>query len=175
MSHTVSQNGWPVVHEADKDDQTRVWTIPGQSRDVRLRMLPAAPGFVMAHFVLNFDRFIEDVEQGADDWGWAERNIAGDTDISNHASATAVDLNALRHPRGARTTFTVAQQDAVGEMLERKYRNTIGAGMFWRNADDMHFEYVTGRLLVRELAGDLWDTPFGIKVREANPWLDWTP
>ncbi|ONI91971.1 hypothetical protein ALI144C_00345 [Actinosynnema sp. ALI-1.44] len=34
-------------------------------------------------------------------WGYAYREISGSNSLSNHASGTAIDLNAPRHPLGA--------------------------------------------------------------------------
>ena len=177
MTHVRSQNGWPVIHAAEVTDKTQVWTIPGHRRDVRVRLLPGPLGFTLAHWCLWFDRFVEDLEQGEDDWGWAERPVTGsDADMSNHASATAVDLNALRHPYGRTGTFTEDQRGLMLDTLASKYRGVIRAGFTYRTrSDDMHFEYVAGRLLVRETAASLFNTPFGDQLRDANPWLRWNP
>ena len=45
----------------------------------------------------------------AHSWGWNYRAIRGATTLSNHASGTAVDFNAPKHPLGKVGTFTAAQ------------------------------------------------------------------
>lgn len=178
MTHDVSQNGWPVITPEDMAaGALRYWVIPGKARDITFPLLPGAPGFVLAHWCLYFDREIEDLEASVgDDHGWSHRAIGGTDEWSNHASATAVDLNALKHPQGVRGTFTTTQQYKILDALDRRYRAVIRPGLTFRTtADDMHFELATGLILVRELAATLFYTPRGIVLREANPWLTWTP
>src|SRR5699024_11367681 len=73
-------------------------------------------------------------------WGYAERKIRGGASLSNHASGTAIDLNAPRHYLGARGTFTKKQVRAI-----RKILSDVGGVIRWggdyRNRkDEMHFE-----------------------------------
>lgn len=187
MSTRRSQNGYPVIARADADDALRVWTIPGQSRNIDVPLLPAAPGFVLAHWALTVDREIEDLEATiGDDFGWNERPIAGTDEWSNHASATALDLNASRHAQGKTGTWldpspprgksSEWRYERMDDLLAGKYRGVIRAGYTFRTVvDDMHFELVAGRTAVRELATALFDTPRGERLREANTWLRWTP
>lgn len=187
MATRRSQNGWPVIDRTDADDALRVWTIPGQQRNIQIPLLPAAPGFVLAHWALTVDREIEDLEASiGDEHGYSERPIAGTTEWSNHASATAVDLNSAAHPQGKTGTWMDPspprgrsadwKYERMDDLLAGKYRGIIRAGYTFRTTvDDMHFELVAGRILVRELAESLFDTNRGEKLREANPWLRWTP
>jgi hypothetical protein len=65
--------------------------------------------------------------------------VRGSTDkLSNHASGTAVDLNARLHPLGKRGTFP-AEKVPMIRALAKKY------GLFWggdykNRADEQHFE-----------------------------------
>ena len=132
----TSQNGYIA------NDRSRVEsiTIPGTSRKVTLRK--GAPGQLLAHFAGWFDRVIESVDGGQlDDWGYAERPIRGSKNtLSNHASGTALDLNAPRHPLGARNTFTPGQMSRIRAKL-KEYDGAIRWGGDYRNrADEMHFE-----------------------------------
>lgn len=131
---TQSQNGYP----ANDVTLTQVWTI-GAGRLVRLKK--GACGEVLKHFADWFDTHIEDLDAVADDWGYAERNIRGsETVVSNHASGTALDLNATRHPLGKRGTFTTKQTAAIRKQLE-VYEGAIRWGGDYQNrADEMHFE-----------------------------------
>lgn len=169
----TSQNGWPVIAPDVADARTRLWVIPGCPD---MRLLPGPAGFVLAHWIMWYDRNVEDVLAVVDDHGWGYRQIGGSDEWSNHSSATAVDLNAVKHPQGVRDTFTAEQQAIILDALERRYRNVIKAGMTFRTtADDMHYELVAGRTAVRELAADLYDTRIGKRLREANPEFLWTP
>lgn len=71
-------------------------------------------------------------------WGYAYRTIRGQTTgLSNHASGTAIDLNAPRHPLGAIGTLGV-HKDAVIEKA-RSLGLRSGAEYLQRK-DEMHVE-----------------------------------
>lgn len=134
----TSQNGYTANNIA----LTKVWTIPGTSRQVRLHA--GDPGYLLVHFAAWFDKNIESVDGGIlDDWGYAERTIRGSsTTLSNHASGTALDINAPRHPLGAAGTFTSAQVTRIRAQL-KEYDGCIRWGGDYRTRkDEMHFEIV---------------------------------
>ena len=68
-----------------------------------------------------------------DDWGYANRYIAGSSVKSNHAFGIAVDINALKNARGRR-----------GDMPLPVTRKAERGGFRWGGSytypDDMHFE-----------------------------------
>jgi len=129
---TVSQNGWPV------DPPRRSRTVPGT--DVRLVVADGPAGDVLVWVLAQFDRRVEDLDVGADDWGYANRPIRGSTATSNHASATAVDANATRHPLGARGTFTAAQVAEIHRILSEVDNVVRWGGDYTGRRDEMHFE-----------------------------------
>lgn len=134
----TSQNGY----SANDPSLIETITIPGTDRKVALRR--GAPGQLLAHWAGWFDKHIESVDGGQlDDWGYAVRPIRGSrTGLSNHASGTALDLNAPRHPLGKRGTFTAQQTAAIRAELKR-YGGAIRWGGDYENrADEMHFEIV---------------------------------
>lgn len=133
----ASQNGY----SANDVTRTVVWTIPGTTRQVRLRA--GAEGYLLTDFASWFDANIEDIDEGQlDDWGYAERTIRGDSvTLSNHASGTAIDLNATRHPLGTFGTYSSGQELRIREVLETRYGGTIRSGIFYEGRKDpMHFE-----------------------------------
>lgn len=72
----------------------------------------------------------------ADDWGYAYRaNVNNPSQLSCHASGTAIDYNATRHPNGKRGTWTAAQKAEINKILA-EVNNVV------RNLahDEMHFE-----------------------------------
>lgn len=128
----VSQNGWPVspVRSA------RI--VPGTQ--VKLTVAAGPAGDVLMYVAEQFDRRVEDLDATADDWGYANRNIIGSTVTSNHASATAIDLNATRHPLGKRGTFDHIQVVTIHQILG-EVDNVVAWGGDWSGrADEMHWE-----------------------------------
>ena len=134
----TSQNGYI----ANDQSRTQVWTIPGTVRTVRLRK--GAPGELLTLWAAWFHEEIEDIEAGVyDDWGYAERPIRGSsTTLSNHASGTALDLNATRHPLGVPTTRTFT--DSQIKKIRARLRDFDGCirwgGDYTGRPDAMHFE-----------------------------------
>lgn len=134
---TVSQNGYRAL----RPDLTRVYTVPGTDRRVRLRKGP--PGRLLIELAAWFHDRIEPIDVGQlDDWGYAERAIRGATALSNHASGTAIDLNALRHPMGRRGTFTPAQEKMIHRWLTSRNHCVRWGGDFRGRPDEMHWEIV---------------------------------
>ena len=106
-----SQNGWPVL---DRSDLT--WFT---AADGRFAAANSDVAYVAAYLINRFDAEVEPIPgKVLDDWSYANRPVTGSTtSISNHASATAWDLNATQHPRGVKHTFTPAQTAAVRRIL----------------------------------------------------------
>lgn len=151
MAKLHSQNGWTVL-----DREELHWFTAGGGR------FAAANEDVAVVFTEFIDRFVAEVEpiDGTvlDDWSYAVRKVRGSlTAISNHSSATAIDLNALKHPRGVHGTFSTAKArkiraiktaitDASGDPVLR-------LGMdFTTTVDDMHVEINAGERSVRQAA-----------------------
>lgn len=134
----VSQNGYV----ANDPSRTQSWKIPGTARAVRLRK--GSPGNLLVLFAAWFDKNVEDIDAGQlDDWGYAERPIRGSTTtLSNHASGTALDLNATRHPLGKRGTFTTSQAGKIRAELKRYGGCIRWGGDYSGRPDEMHFEIV---------------------------------
>lgn len=93
-------------------------------------------------------------------WGYAERTIRGsDTVLSNHASGTAIDLNAPRHPLGVRGTFTGNQVQAIRRILDYCEGAVRWGGDYTGRADEMHFEINAGSTAVRRIADKIRTPP----------------
>lgn len=131
----VSQNGYP----ANDVNLTSVRRIPGTERDIRVRKGPA--GDLLLWVAGQFDARVENIDGGQlDDWGYAEREIRGGVELSNHASGTAIDLNAPRHPLGASGTFSRAQVKAIHRILSQAGYCVRWGGDYRGRKDEMHFE-----------------------------------
>src|SRR5690606_4865988 len=119
----------------------RRWIIPGTGRHLYAR--DGSAGFLLAFLALWFHERIEALDGGVwDEWGWAYRPIRGAAGgFSNHASGTAVDLNATLHPLGRRGTFARARD----YLRIRRRLALMGGVLRWGGdyagrADEMHFE-----------------------------------
>jgi len=157
----TSQNHWTVLDTAPPV----VEMIPGV---LKLRVAPGPVAVIFTDLAQQFHAHVERVDlkveetPGYDDWGWAKRPVRGSTTVySNHASGTAIDLNATRHPRGVSHTFKQPQIDAIRSML-RRYRDSETnrlvvrwGGDFQTTVDDMHFEINAGFEAVRRVATKL--------------------
>lgn len=176
----TSQNGWPVL----ESHQLRRWLVPDKSgkplrnrngQPVVLPLAPGAAGFVLVHLASWYNDRIErlDVQAVPDDWGWADRPIRDSSETSNHASGTAEDLNATRHPLGVRTlaTFTRGQARRIRRRLRIVYLGCIRWGGDYQNRPDaMHWELDRARPSIRALARVLARTPRGRRIVKLNPW-----
>lgn len=159
MSAT-SQNGW----SANDITQTDVQLIPSTARKIRLRKGDA--GFLLRRVGTFVDQHVENIDESEqDDWGYAERPIRGATTLSNHASGTALDLNATKHPLAVVGTWSAHERDLIHVHL-RDYvdivtgKNVIRWGDDYANRKDgMHFEVVGSPAAVARVAARLRGTP----------------
>lgn len=131
----TSQNGWPASKDPD-EIQIISKRVPGTGLKLRVAA-PVAP--LLLAFARDFHKEIERINEGQlDDWGYAYRDIRGASTLSNHASGTAIDLNATQHPLGAENTFTDEQARTIRRLC-RKYGLRWG-GDYRNRKDEMHFE-----------------------------------
>jgi hypothetical protein len=162
----LSQNGWPVLLTPD----TARWDLGPALPS--LRLAPGPPGFVLCHWALWFHERIEALGgRVLDDWGYAYRPIRGTSNTwSNHASGTAIDLNAQLHPLGDRHTFQPTKSRAIRTRLAGRYAGKIvWGGDYLHRADEMHFELGCGPAEARALADRLRDSPRGRRLVARNP------
>jgi len=154
----TSQNGYAI------DPARSLRTVPGTN--VRLVVADGPIGTVLLYIATAFDREVEDIDTAAggtpDDWGYAHRPIAGTNVFSNHVSASAIDLNALKHPRGKRGTFSPERVTAIRAIL-RATEGVIRWGGDYDNPDEMHFEVVKPFSDVQRVAA------------KVGPWIEENP
>jgi hypothetical protein len=145
----TSQNGWTVVEQAG----TQAYQVPGSK--VRLRLRTGDAATVLIDVAAWFDQAIEDIDVGVDDWGWSVRRIEGSSSYSNHASGTAIDLNASKHPMGvaASSNLSARQIDLIHARLRDRYKGVVRWGGDYRSRPDaMHFEINAGAAEVKAVA-----------------------
>ena len=133
-----SHNGW-LASKNRAEIGIKSFTVPGTK--IKLACAEAvAP--LLINFASEFHHLVEKIDKGdLDDWGYAFRTIRGsDVHVSNHASGTAIDINATKHPLGKRGTFSKSQEKTIRELC--KYYGLRWGGDYQVRADEMHFEVV---------------------------------
>jgi hypothetical protein len=155
MAQRFSQNGWPAY--ANTNHFTR-FTAAGQG------WWAANPdvAVVFTEFIERFDKEVEEVTQKKlDDWSYANRLVRGSTSVvSNHGSATAIDLNALRHPRGMHHTFSKAKAAKMrrikNSITDNAGKPVLRLGMdYTSTVDDMHVEIDANAARVKQAANKI--------------------
>lgn len=161
----TSQNGFSA------NDRSLIgsFTVPGTSRKLALRkgdtsvILLDIAAWVHAH--------IERIDTGEfDDWGYAERTIRGSTTtLSNHASGTAFDFNAVQHPLGVRGTWSAAERAAIHGRLAL-YDGCVRWGDDYSGrVDGMHFEINRGAAACKVVADKIRAGRLGGTASPAAP------
>lgn len=139
----VSQNGW----RANDRSLIASYSIPGGK--VALRKGDVAT--ILVYFAKRFHSEVEPLKWPGN-WGYAERKIRGGASLSNHASGTALDLNAPQHPLGKSGTFSSAQRGAINRIL-KDCGGVLRHGKDYRGRkDEMHVEINAGTAAVARVA-----------------------
>lgn len=134
---STSQNGWsasptlklrPLVVNG-------VGFLPGIRDDDDV-------AYMLGYFAEQYAKRVEPLKNPGC-WGFsyrADRNQS--SDLSNHASGTAIDLNAPKHPNGVATsrTFTDAQIATVHRILAECHGALRWGGDYTHTVDAMHVE-----------------------------------
>lgn len=155
-----SQNGWFVFTSPPSGEIPEF--VTGRVR----------PGDVDTIFTYLLDRLDREVENVRKDWswGWAFRAIRGATSgYSNHASATAIDVNAPAHPLGVTGTWSSSERDKVHQIL-RDLGGVVRWGEDYVNRKDgMHFEINANADALHTVAERIRNN----RMPDSRP--DWTP
>jgi hypothetical protein len=131
-----SANGWTaskIRAEIDIDS----FLIPGTK--IKLTCSKSVAPLLVG-LATEFHQLIEPIDEGSlDDWGYCYREIReSSTNLSNHSSGTAIDLNSTKHPLGKVGTFPNEKVPMI-RALAKKY-GCIWGGDFRSRKDEMHFE-----------------------------------
>ncbi|WP_214405352.1 peptidoglycan-binding protein [Pseudonocardia lacus] len=145
----TSRNGWPAGDRTELD--IRTFVVPGTDVHLALRA-DVAP--LLLEMALWWHRTVEPLHA---DWceGYSYRCVHGGDALSNHASGTAVDLNAPLHPTGRAGTlgrFRVAVTRKAASLGLR-------SGALHRRPDEMHVEVIVPAQRAAELVAALGTPP----------------
>lgn len=139
LTQNRSGNGWPVpATNSPGDIGVLTYTVPGT--DARLAVKSGPVATILLHVARRVQETVEPLQRsqcGAFSW---RPNVNSPSQWSNHASGTAIDLNWLRHPNGARNTFSAAQVVAVRNILSECRGVVRWGGDYTSVADEMHWE-----------------------------------
>lgn len=141
----TSQNGWTAVSSS-------AGLVP--LRWVTGRVVGGDVHTILDHLGARFNAEVEAIDK-ASSWGWAYRAVRGAASLSNHASGTAVDFNAPRHPLGRSGTFTATQVAAIRRILADLGGTVRWGGDYSGRKDEMHFEINASAAQVAAVAARL--------------------
>lgn len=165
----VSQNRWPVYST----------TAPFVRFVVEGRGFWAANAdvaVVLKDFITWFHKNIESINltvkesPGYDDWSWAVRPVKGQTTgYSNHGSATAIDINATRHPRGVHNTYSASKRALLKAKID-SYGGVLRHGEFYTTTiDGMHVEINKPAADVAKMALKILNASKPTPIKPATP------
>lgn len=144
----TSQNGY----SANDRSIIASYTVPGTALRVSLRKGDVS--VVLLDYLRRYNVEVEPLAHVPQDlWGYAERTIRGSsTELSNHASGSAVDCRATRHGLGTTGTFTAGELRALDALLH-SYGGVIRHGKdYVGRKDPMHAEIVGTPAQVKTVA-----------------------
>lgn len=143
----VSQNGW-VASAAVPLDRS---PIPGTSVRIPQGVRTGGVATVLHYVAREFHTRVEPLIPGHC-WGFAYREVRGGSALSNHASGTAIDLNAPAHPLGRSGTFNPSQVATIREILSEVEGVVRWGGDYRSRKDEMHFEINASAATVARVA-----------------------
>jgi hypothetical protein len=134
----TSYNGWPASSSPSAIGINRGWEpVPGhdfpggiKSGDVQT---------VFTYLVRQLDKRVEPIREypPGDEWGYNYRaNVNNPSQLSCHASGTAIDYNATQHPNKVKYTWTQEQTREIHKILDE----CSGVIRWLEGYDEMHFE-----------------------------------
>ncbi|MGW0522837.1 peptidoglycan-binding protein [Crossiella sp. NPDC003009] len=125
------------------------FTIPGT--DIRVPLQRDAAPLLLAMAVWWRDHVEPLMNPGC--WGHNYRAISGSAQLSNHASGTAIDINAPKHPLGKVGTVPGHLRGAIS--ARARQLGLRWGGDYSGRKDEMHFEVIVNRVEAKRIAAGL--------------------
>lgn len=168
-----SYNGWPAF----KDPTGKLTKLVVAGEEFAPGVL-SGDVFTVLQYVANamHERVEPIIKAGwheADDWGWNYRENRNANNLSCHASATADDYNATRHPNGKRGTFTPEQAREIRKICAEVKNVVRWGGDFTGTVDEMHFEICANEVAVRVAANWVRGVLGPIPALSSGPFLEY--
>lgn len=135
----TSYNGWPAITRANDPRLTVITPVRGRS----FRVCAGDVAVVFDWLIRRYHQEVDPIDGGQlDDWSYAYRAVRAGASLSNHASGTAVDLNALKHPfnTSAAKSMTRAQIAACRRLIADSIVDGKPVLRWLEGHDPMHWE-----------------------------------
>lgn len=135
-----SYNGWPASPTASAINIDPDFTACGHKFPGGVKAGNVST--VLRWVIEQMDARVEAIDRDAvkDDWGYSYRpNKNNPSTLSCHASGTAIDYNATRHPNGHSGTYSPQQTQTIRAICAATGVVKWG-GDFHGTKDEMHFE-----------------------------------
>lgn len=164
-----SQNGYSA------NDRSVIHTVTVPGTGVRLPVRVGPAGDLLIRAAQRWHHEVEPLVVGTC-WGYAERTIRGSsTELSNHASGTAVDSNAPEHPLGTQPSanFSAAQIAAIRTIVAYAGGCLRWGGDYTGRPDGMHLEVVKSEAECAAVLGRVDPVPSPVKG-PAMAVMSWT-
>jgi hypothetical protein len=145
-----SQNGWPASSSKGAIGIVNS-KVPGTNVDFPQGVKGGDVETVLMYVAEQFHKNVEPLKDGWC-WGFFYKEIEGSKTLSNHASGTAIDLNAPEHPMGKSGTFNSKQVSAIRKILSYCAGTVRWGGDYTQRKDEMHFEIIKNAAEVRKIA-----------------------
>lgn len=144
-----SQNGWPVDRSGANQDRNPIY---GSVR-VPNGVLKGDVAVVLRWVAKRYHETVEPLRAGTC-WGWFVKSIEGSSSISNHASGTAIDLNADQHPMGVSASKNMSAKEiaACRAIVKASGGVVRWGGDYSGRPDPMHWEIVGSKAATAALA-----------------------
>ena len=155
----TSQNGWSVV------DSAPAFVVHGVTFPNGVRGGDVA--IVLRWTVEQWHARVEKLVAGSC-WGYDKKKISGSDEWSNHASATAVDCNASRHPQGVPASRNMsAHQIDQCHAIEAESGGVVRWGGDFSRPDPMHWEINANAAAVAAFARRIEDEMTKEELKDA--------
>lgn len=143
---TTTRNGWDVYKSYSDPNLVNFPWVTGKVRK-------GDHYTVLEYIARRFNNEVEKINVAAS-WGHNPRPVRGYTNVwSEHATGTAIDLNAPQHPIrvAASKTFSRAQIKRIRQIMKDCHGSARWGGE-WSRPDGMHFELIGGNAKVSAMA-----------------------
>jgi hypothetical protein len=134
---TTSYNGWPASTDPAAIGITHL-DLPGHPNAFPPGVKSGDVATILGYVAAQLHARVEPMGDGC--WGYSYRKNRNADNLSCHASGTAIDYNAPRHPNGKSGTFTAAQVAEIRKILSECGGIVKWGGDFHGTKDEMHFE-----------------------------------